>query len=333
MEVYILSEGGKGRGLGHITRCLSLYQAFEERGIKPKFIINGDNSVSKLLEGVNYEIIDWLKERQQILKKIRGSDIVIVDSYLADKEFYEDLSKVVKLPVYIDDNKRLDYPNGIVINGNIHAESLNYPEREGITYLLGTKYTPLRREFWKVPEKEIRNTVQSVMITFGGYDIRNMTPKVLKLLSGNYPKLKKNVIIGKGFLNVDEIKTVADENTNLIYYPTAEQMKQVMLDSDIAISAGGQTLYELARVGVPTIAVIVADNQTKSTEGWKKASFTWIAGKWQEKDLFTKIDILLSSLRNYELRKFSSESGRKLLDGKGSLRVVEYLCLKSKKGG
>ena len=31
MNVFIITEGTKNTGFGHITRCLSLYQAFEER--------------------------------------------------------------------------------------------------------------------------------------------------------------------------------------------------------------------------------------------------------------------------------------------------------------
>ena len=40
MKVFIITEGSKNIGFGHITRCISLYQAFEERGIIPEFIIN-----------------------------------------------------------------------------------------------------------------------------------------------------------------------------------------------------------------------------------------------------------------------------------------------------
>jgi len=325
LRVYILTEGSSSIGFGHVTRCLSLYQAFEEKDIKPKFFINGDDSVIGLVKSTDYEITDWLKMRQEVFERIKDSDIVIIDSYLADKEFYEYLSKLVKLPVYIDDNKRIDYPKGIVINGNIHAKDLNYPEKEGIIYLLGTKYTPLRREFWEVPEKEIRDTVQSIMITFGGDDVRNMTPKVLKLLSENYPELKKNVIIGKGFCNVNEIKTAADRNTNLIYYPDAEQMKQVMLDSDIAISAGGQTLYELARVGVPAIVIIVADNQIGSVKGWENVGFAQILGIWQEETLLEKLEMTLKFLKSFKVRKNTYNLGRKMVNGKGSLQIVEYL--------
>jgi len=40
MKVFIITEGSKNIGFGHITRCISLYQVFEERGILPEFIIN-----------------------------------------------------------------------------------------------------------------------------------------------------------------------------------------------------------------------------------------------------------------------------------------------------
>ena len=31
MKGFILTEGSRNIGFGHVTRCLSLYQAFEER--------------------------------------------------------------------------------------------------------------------------------------------------------------------------------------------------------------------------------------------------------------------------------------------------------------
>jgi UDP-2,4-diacetamido-2,4,6-trideoxy-beta-L-altropyranose hydrolase len=325
LKVYILTEGSKNIGFGHITRCLSLYQAFEERGIKPIFIVNGDSSIEELLKDINYNVVDWLKEQRKIFERVKDSDIVIVDSYLANKKFYENLSKLVKLPVYIDDNKRIDYPRGIVINGNIHAEKLNYPKKKEVMYLLGTKYIPLRKDFWEVPEKEIRESIQSIMVTFGGDDIRNMTPKILKLLNENYPELKKNVIIGKGFRNVGEIESVADENTNLIYYPNATQMKQTMLNSDIAISAGGQTLYELARVGIPTIAIVVADNQFEIVRRWREAGFIEYAGEWKDKNLLNNIISSIEKLKELSIRLNKHSIGKKLIDGIGSLRSVNRI--------
>ena len=328
MKVFIITEGRKNIGFGHITRCLSLYQAFEERKIIPELIINGDGTIKDLLKGVNYQILNWLDEKGKLFKKVKNADIAIIDSYLADISFYNTLSDLVRLAVYIDDNKRLDYPKGVVVNGSIYAEELNYPKKDGVKYLLGPKYIPLRKEFWKVPEKEIRENIESIMITFGGDDMRNMTPKVLEFLRKNYPELKKNVIVGKAFQNIDEIKKNADKNTNLIYYPDANKMKKVMLESDIAISAGGQTLYELARVGVPTVGICVAENQLGNVKGWEKTGFLEYVGWYNKNDIFEKIKTAVESLKDLKVRKGKLKIVRKFVDGKGSLRVTTNLLRK-----
>jgi len=325
MKVFIITEGSKNIGFGHITRCISLYQAFKKRGIIPKFIINGDDPVKDLLKGLNYQILNWLDEKSRLFKKVKDADIAIIDSYLADISFYNTLSDLVRLAVYIDDNKRLNYPKGIVVNGSIYAEELNYPHTNGVTYLLGTKYTPLRKEFWEVSEKKIKEKVESIMITFGGDDAKNMTPKILGFLRENYPELKKNVIVGKAFQNIDEIKKNADKNTNLIYYPDAKKIKEIMLESDIAISAGGQSLYELARVGVPTVGICVAENQLKNVKGWEKIGFLEYAGWYNKENILEKIKNAVESLKDLKVRKSKFKIAKKFVDGKGSLRIAAKL--------
>jgi len=324
MKVFILTEGSKNTGFGHVTRCISLYQAFEKREIIPEFIVNGDKSIEYLLRGKNYRVFNWLK-KNKLFELVKSADVVIVDSYLADISFYKDLSNLVKIPVYVDDNKRIDYPGGIVVNGSIYAEELDYPKKDGIVYLLGSKYIPLRKEFWEMPEKEIREEIEAIMITFGGNDMRNMTPKILRFLRENYPDLKKNVIVGKAFQNIEQIEREIDKNVNLVYYPDAEKMKEIMLESDVAISAGGQTLYELARVGVPTIGICVAENQIGNVEGWGKTGFLEYVGWHWEKDLMEKLRNSVKYLKNMNIRKNKYRRGKTFIDGKGTLKILSVL--------
>ena len=121
MKCVIFTEGGKNGGFGHVTRCLSLSQAFMERGIYTKLIINGDEAVENLLKGEEYILVDLIKKRREVKDLFRENDIVIVDSYLAEPDFYTEISEKVRKPVYIDYNMRFDYPEGIVLNGNIYA--------------------------------------------------------------------------------------------------------------------------------------------------------------------------------------------------------------------
>ena len=333
MKAFIITEGGRNIGFGHITRCISLYQAFEIRELLPELIVNGDDSVKSLLKDKNYQIFNWLEEKERLFKLVKNADIAIVDSYLADISFYEKLSGSVKLTLYMDDADRLDYPRGVVVNGSIYAEGLDYVKKKGVTYLLGTKYTPLRKEFWDVQEKKIKETIESVMITFGGNDSKNMIPEILRYLKKGYSSLRKNIVIGKGFKNIDEIKEEADKNTNLIYYPHAKKVKEIMLGSDVVISAGGQTLYELARVGVATIGICVAENQSGNLIGWDRAGFIEYAGWYRENDVVRKLKSSINNLGDVKVRKSKSKIGRELVDGKGALRIIKSLLFTWFKNG
>ncbi len=324
-KVFIITEGGKDIGFGHMSRCISLSQAFEEKGFMSEFVVNGDDSVKDLLKGRKYKIFDWLKEKEWILHFIKGRSMVVVDSYLADFNFYKRISELVDIPVYIDDNMRLNYPRGIVFNGLICAEEIDYPIKKGLTYLLGVRYAPLRKEFWKVPDKNIKKNIETILVMFGGDDIRNMMPKILRFLRGHYPHLKKNVAIGRSFNNIDLIKSEADSNTNLIYYPKAEQIKKIMLKADVAISAGGQTLSELARVGVPTAGICVAKNQERNLEGWQRHGFVVSAGWYEDKELLFRLSQAIDKLMPQGERIRCSKAGRDLIDGGGAIRTVEAL--------
>lgn len=325
MNVFILTEGGRNTGLGHITRCTSIYQAFEEVGIRPELIVNGDETVHDFVKDKNCKIFDWLNNRETLFALVGDTDIIFIDSYLADYDVYEKISSIAGTGVYFDDNIRIEYPRGFVINGAVFAEQMPYPQRKDITYLLGTQYTPVRKEFWDVPAKPIRNNVEIIMMTFGGMDVHNLTPKVLKLLQDTYPRLFKKVIVGSSFRNVAEIERLKDKNTELIYRLGATEMKKVMLESDIAISAGGQTLYELARIGVPTVAVAVADNQADNICGWQKAGFAEYVGWWADTEFTEMIKQKIELLKDKTIREYKRVVGNSITDGAGSSRIVKEL--------
>jgi spore coat polysaccharide biosynthesis predicted glycosyltransferase SpsG len=127
MKVSIITEGSNKIGFGHVTRCLSIYQAFEERGVSPLLIINGDNIIESLLKNYNYKIFKWLENTKKLFNIIKDSDIIIIDSYLADYNIYKTISNFTKIIVYLDDNNRIEYPKGIILNGSIYAQELEYP--------------------------------------------------------------------------------------------------------------------------------------------------------------------------------------------------------------
>ncbi|MCK4788062.1 MAG: hypothetical protein KAV87_30190 [Desulfobacteraceae bacterium] len=322
MKVCILTEAGKNIGFGHVTRCTSIYQAFEEVGIEPQLIVNGDDSVEDLVRTENCRIFDWVNDYRTLVGMLSNTDIAFIDSYLANYRSYEAISGLADICIYLDDDMRIEYPKGFVLNGAVFAEEMPYPKRKEVNYLLGAKYAPLRKEFWEVPAKPIRNNLEAIMITCGGADIHNLTPKVLKVVVDTYPQLLVKVIVGRGFQNTREIEAPKDNNTELIYCPDAAEMKKVMLESDIAISAGGQTLYELARIGVPTIGICVAENQLRNIHGWEKTGFLEYVGWYSDDNIEERLEDSLKYLAHANTREEKSEIGRRIVDGQGPKRVV-----------
>ncbi len=325
-KVVILTEGGEQIGFGHITRCLSLSRAFERAGWQTEFYVHGDQTVASILPEQVYALLDWSQviNTEQPPFFLKDAAIVIVDSYLANDSVYEEISRQVKVPVYLDDTLRLDYPPGIVVNWSITAAELPYPKRKDVSYLLGPTYISLREPFWQVSEQPVSPTVKSVLLSFGGDDSKNMTPPVLDFLVCHYPELTKLVVIGNAFKNITEIQSVKDHHTRIIFSPDGHGMKQVMQQSDIAIVSGGQTLYELARIGVPAVVVAVADNQRHNVQGWEKTGFIENAGFWTDIPLMANLAQKFRELSAYERRLRATTSGHNLVSGLGVDKIVAF---------
>lgn len=325
MKIFILTEGGRGIGCGHIARCSALYDAFRKEGYSPRLIVSGDSTVSHLLKGRNIESFDWAKQKKRALEIISGADIAVVDSYRASPGFLKKISLSVSLPVFIDDTKRLSYPSGVVLNGSIGAERLGYPRKKGVSYLLGARYALLRKEFWKAGRLNNAKPLRSILVTVGGDDIRGVTPKILGQLKREFPDIWKKVVVGRSFRNIKQINGAKDSRTSLIYLPDAASMKRAMLGSDAAISAGGQTLYELARCGVPTIAFSVISNQATNIEGWKRAGFISFIGSYNSRDFNVNLKNALKRYLPYRERARRAKRGVQAVDGMGARNACRKL--------
>ncbi|MFC2155870.1 PseG/SpsG family protein [Acidobacteriota bacterium] len=324
-KVIILTEGGENIGFGHVTRCLSLYQAFEKRGYLPELVVNGDDSIRGVLAYQRFQVGDWMKNPGKYVRPVEGKKIVIVDSYQARSDTYKKISSLAHIPVFLDDNGRIDYPAGTVINWNIYAKEIDYPKRDNISYLLGPGYISMRKAFWTVPEKVINKRVDRILITFGGDDSKNLTPGILHLLAKNYPTLEKTVVIGNAFTHLPEIKSAADQKTTLISCADDEKMKSLMLAADIAVTSGGQTLYELARTGCPAVVLAAADNQGRNVAGWHKTGFIRNAGSWHDRDLLKKVKKNVQELDSAEKRRLASGIGRAVIPGNGANQIIDFI--------
>ncbi len=316
MKVAIITEGYQGTGYGHLTRCLSIYQAFEEKGNTPLYIANCDEEGKKFIPNVNLIQMNWLEKSDELINTLTDFDIAVIDSYLAPLELYARIYKAVKKVVYVDDYIRLDYPPGIIVNGTVGAENLPYKKDDKHEYFLGIDYMPLRKEFWDVDVPQRNGHIKNILITFGAQDFRNISPRTLNFLLRQFPHFNYYVVGGK-------LPNDVMNKENVHYYPSvdAEKMLELMLKTDFAVTAAGQTTYELARVCLPTIAIGVVDNQKFNLKGWKDTGFLKEEIWFDDENLFKKVECIIAKKENSQIKA--------LIDGQGARRIIENVLNES----
>ncbi len=330
----ILTEGSGDKGFGHITRCSALYDAIQTSGNRATLVIDGTDEVRSALSGLPATLGDWIHDSDFRASMLSDADCVIIDSYHAPLELYQELVDKVRLVICIDDYGRVPYPpQSVVLKMEWQANTGPHPIKVVHGHNLPATWYEvlLRKEFTNTPTYEVRQQISIVMVSFGATDLRSFTPQVVTTLTGLYPDWRINVIIGPGFRNENKEATmdaaIGNGNISIIEKATASDMKQFMLKSDLAITAAGQTLNELARIGVPTIATIVADNQELHAQTWNKRGFIqYIDGrKGYSKTLTTELHKKIESVTPKNIRKKMSDAGQKIIDGHGAMRIVRQI--------
>ncbi|MCQ4143607.1 hypothetical protein [Vogesella sp. AC12] len=314
MLLRIYTEGDLQRGLGHLTRCSAYAAAWRQREGGVCWVVDGDEAARNALLG---ESVDWRKAWQEEIVMQRHDAVAIVDSYTATLSVLQSISDNHRQVVYLDDTFRLSYPAGLVVHS---APGKARQVNDGAQWLWGPAWQPLRPAFWNIPlRKDFAPEISRVLILMGGTDVRNLIPAMVFAVRSVYPVSEINVVVARKDYN-----PVAGEYVH--YELSAEQMAKLMLQSDIAISAAGQTTYELAACGLPAVLVLVADNQRTQLDGWQETGTFKYAGEWNDVRLMEKVMCCVRELRTVESRMQLSMVMQQQVDGGGAVLLMEYLA-------
>jgi len=324
MEIVIYTEAKPETGLGHLTRCLSIYHAFLELKQIPLLVIHCHEVFLPFLKNINFVNKDWITDLNS-LDWITNQSIVIIDSYLAPLSFYQFASAKAKKCVFFDDSIRLNYPEGLVVNGDIGAEHISYPVKNHVEYLLGIKYQVVRKEFWSILPKKTNIKLTKLLLSFGGNDFRNLASEILKFIATISTSYEINLITTSISSELQQTITNIKLPITMHLLPEANEIAELMYQADLAICSGGQTLYELAACRTPAIAIQVIDNQKNNIEEWAKTGFIRHAGTYDDIDLLDNIYSHLNDLSNYEIRCNCSEIARKVYSGEETLNLAKEI--------
>ena len=148
----------------------------------------------------------------------------------------------------------------------------------------------------------IREKVERVFISFGGADPQNYSDRLLSIINGaEYQKYRFTVVLGRAKQNCDALMEYNQYDHIEVSY-NVSNMPELMSHSDVAITSRGRTAYELAILGVPTIAI--AQNQREERHRFVSAEsgFTYIGLNPSDEIIKSNLDIYLKLPRESRQR-------------------------------
>jgi UDP-2,4-diacetamido-2,4,6-trideoxy-beta-L-altropyranose hydrolase len=333
-------DAGSGTGLGHLHRCLALSEALHQRGARVIFLLSASEEDVERIKRSNFHcdsmgnlerggVQDY--ERTESSARNYGCWTIIVDSYAVENGFVEKLRNGGFRVVVINDDTHGPSSAHVLINGGAHAQQLPYEPAEGDTqFLLGTRYALLRQQFWNVSAKEISPAVNNVLLCVGGDDPLGVMPQLVRQLDTTInKKCIFNVVIGPYFSNYEEIQQIVlPTSRKLSFFNEPEDLFDLMMANDVAVTAGGQTAYELAATGTPGLAVALFDNQHPGARALADAGTLLFSGFAESgrlpSDLSKMFGLLVSDA---SLRQRLSRTAQSTIDGMGARRVAEVLTV------
>lgn len=331
--LYIRADMNEVIATGHIMRCLAIADAARDLGRDTTFILADTQAVELIRERGYRSIVLNTRWNQMdmelpVLKKViaeYGIRKLLIDSYSVTPEYLQVLSEQVEV-AYIDDLDSFIYPVHTLIRYTGNWEEAAYEERYRDTkLLLGLQYAPLRGKFRNCSQKVISPRVENLLLLSGGTDRFYVLEHLLeKIRKEQYRSI--DVICGKYYEKYTQMCIQYQQYKNIHFHQEINNVEDYMTKADVAVSAGGTTLYELCACGTPTISYSFADNQLNSVQRFQKDNLINYAGDVRYDKAIEKIVHNLDLyIEDMSLRMQKSRKMQELVDGKGALRIANIL--------
>ncbi len=348
---YIRADANEVIGTGHIMRCLAVAVELRKNLEEVVFIV-ADQYGQGIVESYGFKTLclhsQWDNLEMElgiILPLVKENHVrgILVDSYYVTENYLAKLHQCTRL-IYIDDVNAFIYPVDLLVNYNIYAEKIDYFKRYmdaelDTGFLLGCSYVPLRYEFCNIKSKSISRIYQQektgdknikILVTSGGADVCNITGSLLEKLKDMdwFSKTEFHVILGRFHQHKRELYEKWIKCPNVCLHENIKYMSEYMSMCDVAVTAGGSTVYELCACGLPSVIYTIADNQLGiAREFDARGLVPWCGDARYNTDVCIEHIIynLENLLRDYEFLKKKSIELQMLVDGYGAARIAEKI--------
>ncbi len=292
MKVLFRADSSVDLGAGHVMRCLTLAAALRDKGCAVSFICRDlPGNISANVEAAGYPVFRVPVEvnpapdtpfaldvpadvarTAEILRQEQGVDWLVIDHYGVDDSWEVPLRPLVGKIMVIDDVANRRHDCDLLLDQNLYENMESRYDGlvpENCMKFLGPRYALLRDEFVQARRslRERDGSVKRVLITFGGGDASNETAKALeawRMVGRN--DIAVEVVVGGANPHREQLQQLCAELPNVSFHCNVNNMAQMMSEADLAIGAGGSTTWERCFLGLPSITLIVADNQAATTK-------------------------------------------------------------------
>lgn len=340
MNLLLRADADIRMGTGHVMRCLALAQAWQDKLGKACLAtarLCAGLGARWTAEGLGLEKFSTepgsADDAEQTIALARrlDADRVVLDGYHFSTRFQRALKQAGLRLLVIDDFGHAEhYAADLVLNQNLHAEEEFYRQREPYTrLLLGTRFALLRREFrrWRDWQREIPKTGRKILVTLGGSDPDNVTGKVIQALQQvRIEGLEAIILAGASNPHHADLEALlAGSAPRISLHASVTDMPGLMAWADVAVAAGGTTSWERAFLGLPSLVLILADNQQQMAEAAEQAGIGWNLGPAALLSVPAVGRAVERLAKDAGARAQMAQRGPEVVDGLGPARVVHEL--------
>lgn len=259
-RVAFYVNGNNRRGLGHVYRALELADEFYS---KPD-IFYDSNQTDRAVFGEtthNLVAVNGIGELLAILARERYSLFVndILDTsldYMIAVRTALPKAKIVNFEDAGEGASRAD----LVFNAL-------FGEEDAPNVRAGEKYYIASRPFMFHSPRPLRDRVRDVFVSFGGADPQNYSDRLLAIAAKEkYRGVNFHFVLGRAKTNVAALVEAGSRLPNVEVLHDIVDMPSVMAKCDVGVTSRGRTGYELALLGIPSIAM--AQNRREERHGF-----------------------------------------------------------------
>ena len=347
-------------GTGHVMRCLTLADELRERGVEAIFVCREfDGNLCDYIEAKGYIVhslpvfgiprqniesglkhVTWLgadwqtdaRQVEEIIKELEFTpDWLVVDHYAIDERWEGYFRPYCKKIMVIDDLADRAHDCDLLLDQNFY-ENLEsrydclVPTR--CKKLLGPKYALLRPEF-REARKNLRKRdghVKRIMIFFGGSDPTNETATALEAIRMlNRPDIAVDVVVGAFNSHRKVIEQITSDLSDCTCHFKVKDMAALMTKADLAVGAGGTTVWERCVMGLPSLVTTVAENQGKTASDMAESGYFLFLGRSEAVSVDSLYHALKIAIQSPWLLISFDRKTQSLVDGRGADRIAQEM--------